>query len=99
MKEELNCNLFLILFTFIQLIDFNRYHCDPSGTFVQYEAKAIGAASEGAQNSLKEHLLVESTDENGKPKFERKVSKFVFRKLLIDLVTKQFKSGNQPRRS
>lgn len=54
----------------------NRYHCDPSGTFVQYEAKAIGAASEGAQNSLKEHLLVESTDENGKPKFERKVSKF-----------------------
>jgi len=30
------------------------YHCDPSGTFVQYKAKAIGAASEGAQNALQE---------------------------------------------
>jgi len=30
------------------------YHCDPSGTFVQYRAKAIGAASEGAQNALQE---------------------------------------------
>lgn len=41
---------------------------------MQYDAKAIGAASEGAQNSLKEQLLIESTDENGKPKFEKKVS-------------------------
>ena len=31
-----------------------RYHCDPSGTFIQYRAKAIGAASEGAQNALQE---------------------------------------------
>eukprot|EP01089_Gocevia_fonbrunei_P005919 TRINITY_DN16413_c0_g1_i1.p1 TRINITY_DN16413_c0_g1~~TRINITY_DN16413_c0_g1_i1.p1 ORF type:complete len:244 (-),score=61.68 TRINITY_DN16413_c0_g1_i1:44-775(-) len=30
------------------------YHTDPSGTFVQYSAKAIGAGSEGAQNSLQE---------------------------------------------
>mmetsp|Transcript_990 Transcript_990/g.1591 ORF Transcript_990/g.1591 Transcript_990/m.1591 type:complete len:262 (+) Transcript_990:36-821(+) len=30
------------------------YHCDPSGTFIQYRAKAIGAASEGAQNALQE---------------------------------------------
>jgi len=30
------------------------YHTDPSGTFIKYEAKAIGAASEGAQNHLEE---------------------------------------------
>uniref|UniRef100_A0A7S3GLX5 Proteasome subunit alpha type n=2 Tax=Palpitomonas bilix TaxID=652834 RepID=A0A7S3GLX5_9EUKA len=28
------------------------YHTDPSGTYVGYEAKAIGSGSEGAQNSL-----------------------------------------------
>lgn len=32
-----------------------RYHTDPSGTFVKYEAKAIGSGSEGAQSSLQEH--------------------------------------------
>jgi 20S proteasome subunit alpha 5 len=31
------------------------YHTDPSGTFVKYEAKAIGSGSEGAQSSLQEH--------------------------------------------
>uniref|UniRef100_T1JK43 Proteasome subunit alpha type n=1 Tax=Strigamia maritima TaxID=126957 RepID=T1JK43_STRMM len=30
------------------------YHMDPSGTFVQYDAKAIGSGSEGAQQSLQE---------------------------------------------
>ncbi|KAI4880991.1 hypothetical protein NFI96_012558 [Prochilodus magdalenae] len=30
------------------------YHMDPSGTFVQCDAKAIGSASEGAQSSLQE---------------------------------------------
>jgi 20S proteasome subunit alpha 5 len=30
------------------------YHTDPSGTFVRYEAKAIGAGSEGAQTQLQE---------------------------------------------
>jgi len=30
------------------------FHTDPSGTFVQYEAKAIGAGSEGAQTNLQE---------------------------------------------
>lgn len=30
------------------------YHMDPSGTFVQFDAKAIGSGSEGAQQSLKE---------------------------------------------
>lgn len=30
------------------------FHMDPSGTYVQYDAKAIGSGSEGAQQSLKE---------------------------------------------
>ena len=30
------------------------FHPDPSGTFVQYEAKAIGAGSEGAQSTLQD---------------------------------------------
>jgi 20S proteasome subunit alpha 5 len=30
------------------------FHTDPSGTFVNYEAKAIGAGSEGAQTNLQE---------------------------------------------
>jgi len=30
------------------------FHMDPSGTFVQFEAKAIGSGSEGAQQSLQE---------------------------------------------
>ena len=34
---------------------------DPSGTFVQFEAKAIGSGSEGAQQSLQEvyHKVIE----------------------------------------
>jgi 20S proteasome subunit alpha 5 len=30
------------------------FHTDPSGTFIQYEAKAIGAGSEGAQATLQD---------------------------------------------
>jgi 20S proteasome subunit alpha 5 len=30
------------------------FHADPSGTFIQFEAKAIGAGSEGAQTVLQE---------------------------------------------
>lgn len=30
------------------------YHADPSGTFVRYDAKAIGSGSEGAQGELQE---------------------------------------------
>jgi 20S proteasome subunit alpha 5 len=30
------------------------FHTDPSGTFVRYDAKAIGAASEGAQQTLQD---------------------------------------------
>lgn len=37
------------------------YHTDPSGTFVRYEAKAIGAGSEGAQSALQEHYRQDMT--------------------------------------
>jgi len=30
------------------------FHLDPSGTFLRYDAKAIGSASEGAQQSLQD---------------------------------------------
>jgi len=30
------------------------FHMDPSGTFIEYDAKAIGSGSEGAQQSLQE---------------------------------------------
>ncbi|XP_002741602.1 proteasome subunit alpha type-5-like [Saccoglossus kowalevskii] len=30
------------------------YHLDPSGTFIEYDAKAIGSGSEGAQSALQE---------------------------------------------
>merc|ERR1712070_303251 len=30
------------------------FHMDPSGTYVQFEAKAIGSASEGAQTALQD---------------------------------------------
>lgn len=33
------------------------YHTDPSGTFIQFDAKAIGAGSESAQTSLQVTLL------------------------------------------
>lgn len=31
-----------------------RYHTDPSGTFIKYEAKAIGSGSEAAQSELQD---------------------------------------------
>ncbi|KAJ3342288.1 proteasome component pup2 [Gonapodya sp. JEL0774] len=31
------------------------FHADPSGTFMQFDAKAIGSGSEGAQTELQEH--------------------------------------------
>lgn len=37
------------------------FHTDPSGTFVRYEAKAIGAASEGAQTTLQEEYHKQMT--------------------------------------
>jgi 20S proteasome subunit alpha 5 len=42
------------------------YHVDPSGTHTQYLTKAIGAGSEGAQNSLKQHYHKSITLEEAK---------------------------------
>lgn len=37
------------------------YHTDPSGTFVRWKAKAIGAGSEGAQTALQEAYALAMT--------------------------------------
>jgi len=39
---------------YITLTIFARYHTDPSGTFVRYDAKAIGSGSEAAQSELQD---------------------------------------------
>ena len=36
------------------------FHMDPSGTYVQYDAKAIGSGSEGAQQSLQVNTKIYS---------------------------------------
>ena len=40
---------------------YQLYHTDPSGTFVSYQAKAIGSGSEGAQTSLQEEYRKDMT--------------------------------------
>ncbi len=37
------------------MLHVSRYHTDPSGTFWQCNAKAIGSGSEGADTALQEH--------------------------------------------
>jgi 20S proteasome subunit alpha 5 len=37
------------------------FQTDPSGTFVQFKAKAIGAGSEGAQTELQDHYKDDMT--------------------------------------
>eukprot|EP00127_Corallochytrium_limacisporum_P005210 Clim_evm27s201 gene=Clim_evmTU27s201 len=34
--------------------DYQLFHCDPSGTFFRFDAKAIGSGSEGAQTALQD---------------------------------------------
>ncbi|KAJ1916277.1 proteasome component pup2 [Tieghemiomyces parasiticus] len=41
------------------------YHTDPSGTYVRYKAKAIGAGSEGAQTELQEEYFQTMTLNDG----------------------------------
>jgi 20S proteasome alpha/beta subunit len=36
------------------IIVYCRFHIDPSGTYIKYDAKAIGSGSEGAQQALQE---------------------------------------------
>jgi 20S proteasome subunit alpha 5 len=37
------------------------YHTDPSGMFVEYDAKAMGSGSEGAQTALQEEYKKDLT--------------------------------------
>ena len=49
--------LYVIFFSILPRIDENGpqlFHMDPSGTYLQFDAKAIGSGSEGAQQSLQE---------------------------------------------
>jgi 20S proteasome alpha/beta subunit len=57
MKMALLCKLlcFFVCCGRSLILVFLSFHTDPSGTYIQYEAKAIGAGSEGAQSSLQEH--------------------------------------------
>ena len=41
------------------------FHMDPSGTYVQYDAKAIGSGSEGAQQSLQVHPTTDTGTTSG----------------------------------
>lgn len=48
------CYFSFFVFNVIYIL-ISRFHMDPSGTYVQYDAKAIGSGSEGAQQALQEH--------------------------------------------
>lgn len=41
-----------ILFAGVENGDSQLWHMDPSGTYIRYDAKAIGSGSEGAQQNL-----------------------------------------------
>ena len=43
-----------LLGAFVDEIAWGRFHTDPSGTFVRYDAKAIGSGSEAAQSELQD---------------------------------------------
>lgn len=44
-----------ILFAGIEANDPQLWHMDPSGTYIRYDAKAIGSGSEGAQQNLQDN--------------------------------------------
>lgn len=51
-----------ILFAGIDAGDPQLWHMDPSGTYIQYDAKAIGSGSEGAQQNLQVSKLNEECE-------------------------------------
>jgi 20S proteasome subunit alpha 5 len=57
---------------------------DPSGTFIRYMAKAIGAASEGAQTSLEEKYNQSMSLEDAKLEALR-----ILKQVMEDKVNKQ----------
>lgn len=53
MKTDLNCKLHMEYVSDLSCIHLLcSFHADPSGTFMKYQAKAIGSGSEGAQTEL-----------------------------------------------
>ncbi|XP_049288764.1 proteasome subunit alpha type-5 [Anopheles funestus] len=46
-----------ILFAGIENDEPQLWHMDPSGTYIRFDAKAIGSGSEGAQQNLQEYYL------------------------------------------
>lgn len=47
-----------ILFAGIEGNDPQLWHMDPSGTYIRYDAKAIGSGSEGAQQNLQVQSII-----------------------------------------
>ena len=54
MNWDHNCQCFPPFYKFQNKFNNCRYHTDPSGTFVRYDAKAIGSGSEAAQSELQD---------------------------------------------
>lgn len=50
-----SCETITSLYVVLAILNrLRRFHTDPSGTFVRYEAKAIGSGSEAAQSELQD---------------------------------------------
>eukprot|EP01130_Rhizamoeba_saxonica_P004768 TRINITY_DN1938_c0_g1_i1.p2 TRINITY_DN1938_c0_g1~~TRINITY_DN1938_c0_g1_i1.p2 ORF type:complete len:252 (+),score=82.80 TRINITY_DN1938_c0_g1_i1:72-827(+) len=81
----------------------NLYHTDPSGTFLQYSAKAIGSGSEGAQDRLEQEYYSSMTLDEAvklalqvlKEVMERKISSTNVEISVISTEEKQFKLYTQ----
>lgn len=63
------------------------WHMDPSGTYIEFLAKAIGAGSEGAQQRLQDHYIPER-----KPSNEEAVEKAL--EILKEIMEKPLDSSN-----
>lgn len=50
-----------ILFAGVENGDPQLWHMDPSGTYIRYDAKAIGSGSEGAQQNLQDNFTSDMT--------------------------------------
>ncbi|XP_031633342.1 proteasome subunit alpha type-5 [Contarinia nasturtii] len=50
-----------ILFAGVENNDPQLWHMDPSGTYIRYDAKAIGSGSEGAQQNLQDNYTEKMT--------------------------------------
>mmetsp|Transcript_41821 Transcript_41821/g.58390 ORF Transcript_41821/g.58390 Transcript_41821/m.58390 type:complete len:250 (-) Transcript_41821:156-905(-) len=75
------------------------YHCDPSGTFIPNDAKAIGSGAEGAQANLEEHYSQSMTLKEAellalrtlKQSMEEKINSTNVEVAIIPVATSQYK--------